>query len=123
MEAANRMFSEGRVLSITGLESYAACPFRYFLRNVLRVRPLDEPEQQLRMPRNEVGSLMHNVLEQFIGALPEGGLDPSSVLSHHANCTNCRERARRGRAGGRGGVSAALACRSARDRRRSGSLA
>ena len=82
VEAAARMFADGRVLSATGLEAYAACPFRYLLRNVLRVKPLDEPEAQLRMPRNEVGTLMHTVLERFVASLPGGRLDQTRPDLH-----------------------------------------
>lgn len=53
-------------LSATGLERYAACPFRFFLERVLRVRPLDEPERLWRIDALTKGSLVHRVLERFI---------------------------------------------------------
>lgn len=52
--------------SPTGLENYAACPFRFFLRNVLGVGALDDPTELERMSGRDVGVLVHAVLERFI---------------------------------------------------------
>jgi len=40
---AGKVLQQGP-LSATGLESWARCPFRYFLGNVLGLRALDSPE-------------------------------------------------------------------------------
>ncbi len=56
-----------RPRSPTGLERYAECPFRSFLGDVLRVGAIDDPtEAELISPMDE-GSLVHEVLERFIG--------------------------------------------------------
>ena len=55
-----------QVFHPTGLESYAECPFRYFLRTVLRVRPLEEPEAVMRMEAMTKGNVMHAILERFV---------------------------------------------------------
>lgn len=48
----------GRI-SVTGLETYAQCPFRYFGSRMLRLEPLREPTPGVK----ELGSLRHKVLE------------------------------------------------------------
>jgi len=58
------------VLSPTGLETYAICPFRYFLEHVVRVRPLEEPEQVLRIDPLTRGGLVHRVLQRFMEEAP-----------------------------------------------------
>lgn len=55
-----------RVLSATSLETWAECPFRYFLGHVLRVDTLDEPEEIESLAANDRGTLVHEVLEQFV---------------------------------------------------------
>lgn len=51
--------------SPTALESFAACPFRYFLSHVLRVSELQKPEDTLRIAASDRGTLIHTVLERF----------------------------------------------------------
>lgn len=59
----------GRVHSPTSLESYAVCPFRYLLASVLRVRPLEEPEALLRMEPLTKGTIVHRILQRFVGEI------------------------------------------------------
>ncbi len=56
-----------RVLSPTALESYAACPRRYLFDRVLRLSQGDRPERVAEITPRERGSLMHAILERFIG--------------------------------------------------------
>lgn len=51
--------------SPTRLESWAACGFRYFLANVLRVQPTRDTAPTLRISPLDRGSLVHDVLEAF----------------------------------------------------------
>ena len=53
-------------LSATGLESWARCPFSYFLGNVLGLRVLDSPEDVLSISAMDRGSLVHRILERLI---------------------------------------------------------
>ncbi len=59
--------SGGVVMSATRLETWAACPFRYFLGSVLGLGRRDTPEQLDQVSALERGSLLHTVLERFIG--------------------------------------------------------
>jgi hypothetical protein len=55
-----------RVMSATRLEKWAACPFAYFVRNILGIEEVENPEEELTItPRNR-GSLVHAVLEEFV---------------------------------------------------------
>lgn len=58
--------SRGRPASATALETWAACPFRYFLGNVLRVAETEKPEDVLTLSARDRGSLIHAALERFI---------------------------------------------------------
>ncbi len=52
--------------SATRLEGWAACPYAYLLRNVLRVDEVESPEDQLQITPRDWGSLIHQALEEFI---------------------------------------------------------
>lgn len=62
-------------LSASRLEDLAACPYRYFLKYVLRVRPPDVPEETPGrwLTPLEFGSLLHGVLREFMTALVARG--------------------------------------------------
>ena len=89
------MFAEGRVLSTTGLETYAACPFRYLLRNVLGKAP-GRAGGAVAHAAQRSGALMHTVLERFIASLPDGRLDPDAVprctVGGYPRAERCRPR-------------------------------
>ena len=53
-----------RIYSVTELEIYAGCPFRYFINNVLRFR-VEEEETEDELSGLERGSLLHDVLFEF----------------------------------------------------------
>ncbi len=54
----------GEVMSPTRLEAYAACPFAYFIGQVLKVEPLEEPERIEQISALERGSLVHRILHR-----------------------------------------------------------
>jgi len=60
------------VMSATRIEEYAACPFQYFLKHLLHLEPLEEPEAVQRLTPLDRGSLIHHVLfsayEECFGA-------------------------------------------------------
>lgn len=80
--AATSRFRENldrSAVSATSLESWAACPFRYFLGHVLRLDMVETPEEIMTISPLERGSLVHKILERFIrdaegkGHLPAPG--------------------------------------------------
>lgn len=66
----------GVAVSPTSLESWAACPFRYFLGYVLRLSALETPEEAAVISALERGSLVHTILERFISDAEESGTAP-----------------------------------------------
>jgi ATP-dependent helicase/nuclease subunit B len=73
------------VVSSTRLESWAKCPFAYFGQRLLEVEPVDDPELQLEMSPLDRGSLIHEVLEQFVAEVlarpPERQPGPAEAWS------------------------------------------
>jgi hypothetical protein len=75
--ADDLLTGEDRPRSPTGLEQYAACPFRYFLNSVLRVGRLEDPTDVDVISALDNGSLVHEVLEKFVrGAGPRRPDEP-----------------------------------------------
>ena len=56
-------FAEDRVFSVTQVEAYAECPFRFFLDRVLDVKAIETPDEAFD---NRVrGTIFHDALESF----------------------------------------------------------
>ncbi|UCH66522.1 MAG: exodeoxyribonuclease V subunit gamma [Ignavibacterium sp.] len=55
--------------SVTQLESYAKCPYKYFAERVLHLNTLEEPTEE--MEAFELGSLLHIILYRFYIELAE----------------------------------------------------
>ncbi|RMG42627.1 MAG: PD-(D/E)XK nuclease family protein [Acidobacteria bacterium] len=52
-------------VTASDLRDLADCPFRYFLRRVLRLGPWDDAAEELALGPREVGSLAHDVLRRI----------------------------------------------------------
>ncbi len=63
------------VTSATRLEGWAICPFAYFLHEILKVEPVENPEDRLTISPLVLGSLVHEILEKFILAVLARPLD------------------------------------------------
>jgi len=57
------MYGPGHVYSPTVLETYAECPFRFFLERVVMIKPL--PEVEPNLSAKDRGIAVHNVLSSF----------------------------------------------------------
>lgn len=67
----------GEVVSASRIETYAACPLRYFFRYGLGLSSVNEPEEALRADPLERGKLLHSILETVVGqGLREGWWEP-----------------------------------------------
>jgi ATP-dependent helicase/nuclease subunit B len=55
-------------VSPTRLETYAACPFRYFLRYMLGLVEIEEPEESVALAPDERGLLVHALLGDLFGS-------------------------------------------------------
>ena len=52
-----------RNYSISQLETYAKCPYKYFAERVLNLKPAEEPSEEIEA--FEMGSLLHSILYKF----------------------------------------------------------
>ena len=70
----------GQVVSATRLEKWAVCPHAYFVRHVLGVSPVEDPEEQYRISPLALGSLVHDTLDTWITEALHSELSPSPAL-------------------------------------------
>ena len=73
------LFPQGLHLSASSLETYARCPFRYFLETVLALKPWEEPEQILALLPRDRGVLVHTILHDFFSRLQQTDQLPLST--------------------------------------------
>ena len=76
--AARIGLSNRDVFSPTRLETWATCPFRYFLANVLGIAAPEQPEEVATISSMERGSLLHTILERFIRTAQRQRVIPAS---------------------------------------------
>ena len=60
-----------RPYSVSALQNYAYCPYRFLLSALYHLQPLEEPEPLERMDPLTKGSLFHEVLAEFFRALQQ----------------------------------------------------
>jgi hypothetical protein len=70
------------VLSVTAFRDYLACPYRFYLRRVLRLQAMDDEVEEL--DGGQFGTLLHEVLHQF-GDGPCRGSSDSGEISDFLN--------------------------------------
>ncbi|MBW3537136.1 MAG: PD-(D/E)XK nuclease family protein [Actinobacteria bacterium] len=63
--------------SATKLETWAACPFRWFLGEALRLSHDEPPEDLIQISARDKGLLVHEILEDYIRAVLDG--EPRSL--------------------------------------------
>jgi superfamily I DNA/RNA helicase len=68
-----------RPLSVTQLETYGNCPFKFFARQLLEVRPAQDLDEELTA--REKGSLVHDALFEFYRMWREGKGPPIAGCS------------------------------------------
>ena len=68
--------SNRELFSPTRLETWATCPYRYFLSNVLGIALPEQPEEIATISPLDRGSLIHAVLESFVRAAQKQGTTP-----------------------------------------------
>ncbi|HEY1381341.1 MAG TPA: PD-(D/E)XK nuclease family protein [Gemmataceae bacterium] len=62
-------FGPDKVLSPTALEHYVACPFRFFLEEVLKLEPLEDPAEEVEHTRR--GAAVHRALARLHARLKQ----------------------------------------------------
>lgn len=58
-----------REYSVSQLETYAKCPFKYFIERILHISSPVEPTEELEAP--EIGTIIHSILYSFYTVLRE----------------------------------------------------
>ena len=76
-ERLDERFGSRNVWSASRLETYGACPFRFYVEVALSLQAKQPP--QLGLDASQLGSLLHAVLEQVYRQADDPG-DPDSVL-------------------------------------------
>jgi ATP-dependent helicase/nuclease subunit B len=56
-----------RAISPTRLELWAGCPHAYLMQAILHVEAVDRPEEILQLSPLDRGSIVHDVLDRFVG--------------------------------------------------------
>ena len=56
-----------KVMSPTRLQAWASCPHAYLMEHVLRVEPVEQPEDIMQLTPLDRGTLVHEVLDRFLG--------------------------------------------------------
>lgn len=73
-----------RSLSVTAFRDYLICPYRFFLRHVLGLRPLDDSSGELAA--NQFGDLIHGALEIYGESPDRDESDPKLIEMHLKKC-------------------------------------
>src|SRR6202166_1862744 len=74
-----QLFGPEKVFSPTALEDYVTCPFRFFLKNVLRLEPLEEPKEGIEVTRR--GQAFHRALARLHRKLKDEGVhQPAEIV-------------------------------------------
>lgn len=63
--------------SATALELWARCPHSYLMKRLLKVEPLEAPEDVLQITPLDRGNLVHEVLEAFVREVLASGAGPA----------------------------------------------
>ena len=66
--------------SISQLENYAKCPFKFFMERILKVDLLEEPTEEIEAL--ELGSVLHSILYNFYTELRKRKIDLSDKKSY-----------------------------------------
>jgi RecB family exonuclease len=66
IDAIDAWLDESAPLGPRILETYAGCPYRFFLDRLLRVRPIVDPAEVVELSPLDRGSAIHAILERFL---------------------------------------------------------
>src|SRR5205807_2097123 len=67
------------------LEDYVACPFRFFLKHVLRLEPLEDPKEEIEVTRR--GQAFHRALARLHRGLKEKSIHrPDDAVRQQMLC-------------------------------------
>ena len=70
-ENISKLYGDTLVTSISKLEQYRSCPFSYYLKYGLKLKP----EEQYKMQSIDTGTFMHEVVDEFFSLVREKDLN------------------------------------------------
>ncbi len=85
-------FGPGRIYSPTALEDYVACPFKFFAKHVLRLDPLESPQEEIEVTRR--GQAFHRALARLHRRLKDEDVHGPGERSHEYLSTEMAEAVR-----------------------------
>ena len=65
------------VMSVTAFRDYLVCPYRFYLRHVLQMKPLDDDRDELAA--NQFGDLVHGAVETFCESAAKNETQQSKI--------------------------------------------
>ncbi len=68
---------EGQITSPTRLENWAECPHAYFVRHVLGVDAVEDPDERHRITALDRGNLVHRILDRWLSEAIDERLVPA----------------------------------------------
>lgn len=74
-ENVSKLYGDTLVTSISKLEQYRSCPFSYYLKYGLKLKP----EEQYKMQSIDTGTFMHEVIDEFFSLVREKDLNIKSL--------------------------------------------
>jgi RecB family exonuclease len=74
-EALAQIVPAGKMWSASRLETYAECPFKYWVKHYLGIDSRDNPEDQEGADNRERGTLIHEILSLFMSEHRDAVLD------------------------------------------------
>lgn len=80
MDTVKRIYENNMTMTVSKLESYAECQFKYFLENVLK------PRQRViqKIEYYDIGNICHSIVERFIDKIDEKFKDINIVTRDEA---------------------------------------
>jgi len=86
-ELVAKIFGADHTFAITALEDYHSCPYRFFLKQLLKVKPLSRPQM---LPDNlDLGNLYHHVLQEFAEPFKGQSLSPERSQEYNRFLKDC----------------------------------
>lgn len=91
LKLLNARFGENHRFSITAIEDYRSCPYRFFLKYVLRVRPAPKPTMLPELL--DLGNFYHLILREFGKRFRGGSLRKEELERYQETLDDCLQEA------------------------------
>lgn len=80
-ESMGKVFGDHITMTVSKLENYAECQFKYFVRNILKA----EERKLQKVELYDLGNIYHEALERFIDKLINSGKKPQDLNESEIN--------------------------------------